>query len=152
MLGGDHGSSKRFLSSIVTRRPLACKPQDGLARTRTRTHGPQVCEESDCKALSVSQGVGRITEFLRETAPGSETSLWEKQVKEVERNTCRDLRARRTPASTEASKPCIGISVMAESKARAVLHQFLYEPFQHASISRNWRDRPATACSRHSNH
>ncbi|KAJ6149089.1 hypothetical protein N7471_000288 [Penicillium samsonianum] len=63
--------------------------------------------------------VGGLTEFLRETVPGSDISTWEKRVEEAEK----DFRARR--ASIETGKRCIGIGVMAESSARALLDQLL---------------------------
>lgn len=63
--------------------------------------------------------VGGLTNFLRETAPGSDVSTWEEQIEEVDR----DLRTRR--ASIETGKRCIGLCVMAESSAHTLLNQLL---------------------------
>lgn len=73
--------------------------------------------------------VGGLTEFLRETVPGIDISTWEKRVEEAEK----DFRARR--ASIETGKRCIGIGVMAESSARALLDQLLwYHGINYSSI------------------
>ncbi|KAJ9490293.1 hypothetical protein VN97_g2949 [Penicillium thymicola] len=62
--------------------------------------------------------VGGLIEFLRETVPRIDISTWEKRVEEAEK----DFRAR---ALIETGKCCIGIGVMAESSARALLDQLL---------------------------
>ncbi|KAJ5995899.1 hypothetical protein N7481_002876 [Penicillium waksmanii] len=74
--------------------------------------------------------VGGLTEFLRETVPGIDIFTWEKRVEEAEK----DFHVRR--ASIETCKRCIGVGVMAESSARALLDQLLlYHGINYSSIS-----------------
>ncbi|KAL2818220.1 hypothetical protein BDW59DRAFT_175201 [Aspergillus cavernicola] len=80
---------------------------------------PEQQQQRPVPVPNLAEVVGGLTNFLRETAPGSNVSTWEEQVKEVER----DLRTR--PASIETGKRCIGICVMAESSAHTLLNQLL---------------------------
>ncbi|KAI9036632.1 uncharacterized protein KD926_001645 [Aspergillus affinis] len=68
---------------------------------------------------NLAEVVGGLTEFLRNTVPGIDICTWEERVEQAEK----DFHARR--ASVEPGKRCIGISVMAESRARALLEQLL---------------------------
>ncbi|KAL4961538.1 uncharacterized protein BDV14DRAFT_203725 [Aspergillus stella-maris] len=63
--------------------------------------------------------VGGLTAFLLETVPGTNISLWKKQVEEVER----DIRTGRLSIGT--GNRSIDLGVMAESKARALLEQLV---------------------------
>ncbi|KAL4993273.1 hypothetical protein BDV10DRAFT_198465 [Aspergillus recurvatus] len=63
--------------------------------------------------------VGGLTDFLRETVPGSDIATWEEEVKEVER----DIRTGR--ASITTGKREIDIGVMAENRARALLNRLM---------------------------
>ncbi|KAJ5320670.1 hypothetical protein N7508_000953 [Penicillium antarcticum] len=80
---------------------------------------PEQQQKRPVPAPDLVEVVGGLTEFLRETVPGIDISTWEKRVEEAEK----DFRARR--ASIETGKRCIGIGVMAESSARALLDQLL---------------------------
>ncbi len=80
---------------------------------------PEQQQQSPVPVPNLAKAVGGLTNFLRETAPGSDVSTREEQVEEVER----DLRTRR--ASIETGKRCIGICVMAESSAHTLLSQLL---------------------------
>ena len=80
---------------------------------------PEQQQQRPVSVPNLAEVVGGLTNFLRETAPGSDVSTWEEQVEEVER----DLRTRR--ASTGAGKPCIDIRVMAKSRAHTLLNRLL---------------------------
>ncbi|KAL4861963.1 hypothetical protein BDV12DRAFT_203501 [Aspergillus spectabilis] len=65
--------------------------------------------------------VGGLTDFLRETAPGTDMATWEKQIEEAEE----DLRTRRTSLRIDEGSRSIDMGVMAESRARALLNGFI---------------------------
>jgi hypothetical protein len=65
--------------------------------------------------------VGGLTEFLRETAPGTDIATWEKQVEEAEE----DLRTRRASIGIGTGNRSIDIGVMVESRARALFSSLI---------------------------
>jgi hypothetical protein len=65
--------------------------------------------------------VGGLTDFLRETAPGTDMATWEKQVEEAEEY----LRTRRASLRIDEGSRSIDMGVMAESRARALLNGFI---------------------------
>ncbi|KAL2810884.1 hypothetical protein BJX63DRAFT_444437 [Aspergillus granulosus] len=65
--------------------------------------------------------VGGLTDFLRETAPGTDIATWEKQVEEVER----DIRTGRASVGFGTGNRSIDIGVIAKSRAQALLNQLL---------------------------
>jgi hypothetical protein len=89
------------------------------ARPTSAEIAPEQQQQRPVSVPNLVEVVGGLTDFLRETVPGIDSSTCEKRVEEAEK----DLRARR--ASIKTGKRCISIGVMAKSTARALLDQLL---------------------------
>ncbi|KAL3494970.1 hypothetical protein BJX62DRAFT_246849 [Aspergillus germanicus] len=99
-----------FINIPHTSADLALEPQQQQQRPSLAiTNHPEVVV------------VGGLTDFLRETAPGSNMAAWEKRVEEAEE----DLRTRRASLRIDTENRSIDIGVMAESRARTLLKRFI---------------------------
>ncbi|KAJ6123880.1 hypothetical protein N7471_011197 [Penicillium samsonianum] len=122
-------SNLRQPSANMDRRGRSCSSSDDggaflqysfvkVCRTSAEI-APEQQQQRPVSVPNLAEVVGGLTNFLRETAPGSDVSTWEELVEEVER----DLRTRR--ASIGTGKRCIDIRVMAKSRAHTLLNQLL---------------------------
>ncbi|KAI9035018.1 uncharacterized protein KD926_004822 [Aspergillus affinis] len=87
-----------------------------------QTSAEIVLEQQQQRSVPVSvslEVVGGLTDFLRETVPGINLSIWEKRIEDIGK----DLQARW--ASNETGRSYIGVDVMDESTSLALLDQIL---------------------------
>ncbi|KAL4930990.1 uncharacterized protein BDV17DRAFT_280551 [Aspergillus undulatus] len=87
--------------------------------TETASEQQQPQQQRQVPVPDLAEVIGGLTNFLRETVPGSDISTWEEQVEEVER----DLRTQQTSIGT--GKRCIDMRVMAEGSAHTLLKRLL---------------------------
>ncbi|KAJ5787896.1 hypothetical protein N7457_002886 [Penicillium paradoxum] len=79
---------------------------------------PEQQQESPASVPNVVEVIGGLAEFLRETVRGIDISAYEKRIEEIEK----DLRAQQ--GSIKTGKRYIGIGVMAETSAQAILSSY----------------------------